>query len=599
MPGTSITTNAGAKWVDYDPPAAYPNTYTAPLQTIAMPDGTRLAAYVTLPADSAGHPVAGHFPTVLVQTSYNGGDARLEGGAIGATLGGADPYIVRHGYATVVVDVRGTGQSGGSWEAFGATEQSDYGHVVDWVTQQPWSNGAIGVYGVSYLGITSVLTAAQRHPAVKAAFPVVPIGDGYRDIVFTGGQTNLTFIPFWFGLVSTLGLTDPALVTDPATGLPAVLAHLVSAVTTFQLPTILKAVLGDPSIAYDGAFWATRSPLEVDGRIDVPTFVVGGLHDLFQRSEPLTYETIKTHANAKLLIGPWTHLQAGLGAGLPADGVPVLDHIELQWFDQYVKGLSVGADALPNVTQYVTGLGHYASATDWPHPRVQAAAWYLHGDRSLSTALPAAGETVNRVLQTPLGGACSLSLDQWTAGLTGYVPLPCQTDDNLAEAADVRFETAPLAADMYVNGPIEADVWVATTALDAGVSVRVDDVAPDGTATPLTDGLQTASLRAVDATRSRTVNGLTIQPWHPFTPASVQPVWPGVPMQVPVEVFPTSALIARGHRLRVSVGASNLPQGVPPLPTLARSLVGVLSVFSDAQHPSKVVLPLVPASVLG
>ena len=155
-----------------------------------------------------------------------------------------------------------------------------------------------------------------------------------------------------------------------------------------------------------------------------------------------------------------------------------------------------------------------------------------------------------------------------------------------------------MPADTVLNGPIEADVWIATTALDAGVSVRIDDVDAAGNVTPLTDGLQTASLRAVDASRSRTMNGLMIQPWHPFTPSSVQPLVPGVPVLVPVEVFPTSALIAKGHKLRVAIGASNLPQGVPPLPTLLNSLVGVLTVYSDAAHPSKVVLPVVPATAL-
>lgn len=597
QPGTSIKSHAGAKWVDYNPPVLYAGIARQATQYITMPDGTKLAAYVTLPADASGKPASSTFPTVLVQTSYNGGNAQYTA-SIGAALGGADPYIVQHGYATVVVDVRGTGQSQGSWDAFGADEQSDYGHVVDWVTRQPWSNGAIGLYGVSYLGITTVITAAQNHPAVKAAFPIVPIGDGYRDIVFTGGQTNLTFIPAWFGLVSVLSLTDPTLLTDPAIGLPAVLQHLVSAVTTFQLPTMLQALLGTTATAYDGAFWATRSPLENDDRIMVPTFVVGGLHDLFQRSEPLTYEAIKTQAPAKLLIGPWTHLQAAMGNGLPVDGVPPLNHIQLQWFDQYVKGMNVGADALPNVTQYVTGYGHYATATDWPHPQVQAQQLFLRGDKSLSTTAPAAHETANQVAQQPLNGACSMSLSQWTAGLTGFLPLPCQTDDTLAEAADVKFETPPMPADVYLNGPIEADVWISTTALDAGVSVRIDDVDAAGNVTPLTDGLQTASLRAVDASRSRMMNGLSIQPWHPFTPGSVQTLTPGQAVMVPVEVFPTSALIAKGHKLRVAVGASNLPQGVPPLPTLLNGLVGVLTVYSDADHPSKVVLPVVPATAL-
>ncbi|MFK9738622.1 hypothetical protein ACJENG_24760, partial [Escherichia coli] len=92
-----------------------------------------------------------------------------------------------------------------------------------------------------------------------------------------------------------------------------------------------------------------------------------------------------------------------------------LNHIQLQWFDQYVKGMSVGADALPNVTQYVTGYGHYITATDWPHPQVQAQALYLRGDRSVSTSAPAANEAANQVIQQPLNGACSISLSQWTA----------------------------------------------------------------------------------------------------------------------------------------------------------------------------------------
>lgn len=141
--------------------------------------------------------------------------------------------------------MRGTGQSEGSWEAFGETEQADYAEVVDWAASQSFSNGRIGLYGVSYLGITAMLTAAQNHPAVKAAFPIVPIGDGYRDIVFTGGQVNVTFIPLWLGLISILGITNPTALTNPAIGVPVLLDHLTNAVTDFQVPTILRAVAAD------------------------------------------------------------------------------------------------------------------------------------------------------------------------------------------------------------------------------------------------------------------------------------------------------------------------------------------------------------------
>jgi putative CocE/NonD family hydrolase len=593
---TLVASSSRAVWSDYDPPALYPKTVQQSLQYVTMSDGTKLAAYVTLPADANGAAIAGSFPTILIQTAYNGGDAQFSSSL--AALGGADPYLVEHGYAEVVVDVRGTGQSQGSWDAFGADEQADYGQVVQWVVQQPWCNGTIGVYGVSYLGITAILTAAQNHPAVKAAFSIVPIGDGYRDIVFTGGQVNPTFIPTWLALVSVLSLTDPILLTSPQVGVPIVLQHLTSAVTSFQVPTLLKGVAGDPATAYDGDFWKLRSPLEVDGKIRVPTFVVGGLHDLFQRSEPLSFEAIKAHAPAKLLVGPWTHIQAALGQGLPADGVPPLNHIELRWFDQYLKGLDVGADQLPNVTQYVLGYGHYVTAPDWPHPQARAQRLYLHADRSLSAQKPAADEAANTVLQEPINGLCSISLSQWTAGAAGLLPLPCFTDADLAEPLDVKYETAPLAQDMYLNGPIEADVWISTTAPDAGVSVRIDDVDASGQATPLTNGIQTASLRAVDDSRSRTLNGNRIQPWHPYTQDSVQPLSSGQVVEVPVEVFQTSALVAKGHRLRLAIGASDLPQGVPPLPDLLQSLAGALAIHSDADHPSSVVLPVVPASAL-
>lgn len=589
------TTSPGAPaWTAYDPPAEFAGIARQPVQFITMRDGVKLAAYVTLPADADGNPAPGPFPVVLVQTPYNG----VVGGYVDG-LGGADPYIVRHGYATVVVDVRGTGQSEGVWEAFGEAEQADYAEVTEWAATRAFSNGRIGLYGVSYLGITTVLTAAQNHPAVKAAFPIVPIGDGYRDIVFTGGQVNPTFIPLWLGLITALGVTNPTALTDPANGGPIVIEHLLNAALRFQAPLVLGALAGNPETAYDGPFWQTRSPLEVLDRVRVPTFVVGGNRDLFQRSEPMSYEVLKRNVPARLLMGPWTHLDAAFGAGLPRDGVPLLNQIQLRWFDQYVKGLAVGAETIPNVTQWVYGAERYVTASDWPHPQARAARYYLQGGRRLlSTEAPTGDAPVERVLQVPIGGLCSASTVQWTAGAAGYLPLPCFENSNASDRLAVVYETAPLAEPMVINGPIQADIWMETTAQDAGLSIRVSDVDARGVARTLTNGLQTASFRAVDASRSRTLDGQMIQPWHPYTQASAQALPRGEPVRVPVEVFQTSAMIAAGHRLRISVSASNLPQGVPPVPTLLQSLAGILSIHSDAEHPSSVVLPLVPVSAL-
>jgi predicted acyl esterase len=125
------------------------------------------------------------------------------------------------------------------------------------------------------------------------------------------------------------------------------------------------------------------------------------------------------------------------------------------------------------------------------------------------------------------------------------------------------------------------------------VTVRATDVAPDGTSTELTDGWLAASFRAVDPSRSRYVGGQLLQPWHPFTQASVLPVPAGQPMELPIEIFPTDAVIPAGHSLRVYVGPNDFPHAVPPLDQLTGELGGVVQVLHDPQHPSYLELPAV------
>ena len=112
------------------------------------------------------------------------------------------------------------------------------------------------------------------------------------------------------------------------------------------------------------------------------------------------------------------------------------------------------------------------------------------------------------------------------------------------------------------------------------------------------NGLLTASHRAVDDSKSRFINGLRIQPWHPFTREAVLPVMPGEPMLLPVEIFSTAAFIPKGHQLQISINSSNLPQGIQPVPQLLGGLLGAITVLNSAAHPSKIILPVVPAAEL-
>jgi len=189
---------------------------------------------------------------------------------------------------------------------------------------------------------------------------------------------------------------------------------------------------------------------------------------------------------------------------------------------------------------------------------------------------------------------------QWSLGLNGLLSKGCHTNSAIVEKAQkaVIFETAPLTADLYLNGPIQADIWMSATKTQAALAVRVDDVDPWGGARPISTGLMSAAYRAVDVTRSRFVDGTMIQPWHPFTEASRLPVLPGQPMLVPVEVFPQAALLKKGHKLRVAISASNQAMGIWPTPQQLEANGNVSTILNDAAHPSSVVLPVVPTTAL-
>ena len=635
----AITANAGAVWKDYSRAEQYPKAVTLPLQFITMKNGQRLAVLVSVPADANGKPVAGAFPAILTQTAYRIDLGQLLGSVAitGNTLlvGGKDEFMIKRGYISVAVDVLGSGMSDGQGALLGAAEQAAYGEAVEWVAKQAWFNGNLGLAGTSYLGITSLLTAQQQNPAVKAVFAQVPMGDAYRGTVGVGGLLNAQFISLWLPLTQSLSVQNDiakSLHPELAPQLDGVTQEHIAAIDSWYLPTVGNSLAGLTGYATDdGDFWSVRSPLEGASKINVPTFIVGGTNDIFQRDEPLLYEQLKNKVTTKLLIVPGAHVQAVLNAQNDANdpiakGAPATKYLMLQWFDEYLKGIATGAATLPNVTQYVDGHGllgkSFASTTDWPHPKAAPQRYYLRGNMTLTTTAPLlpeashtiaepkaavvtynksdTGKTVQAKVTLNDGSDCSSSYVQWSLGIGGLLPKLCYTNSNTVEKAQkaLIYQTAPLAADMYINGPMQADIWMSTTRTEAALAVRIDDVDVWGNATPISTGLQSASHRAVDPSRSRYINGVMVQPWHPFTAAARQAVVPGQAMLVPVEVFPAAVLVRKGHKLRIAISASNQAQGVWPTPQQLNADGNVSTIYNDPSRPSSLVLPLVPVSAL-
>ncbi len=214
---------------------------------------------------------------------------------------------------------------------------------------------------------------------------------------------------------------------------------------------------------------------------------------------------------------------------------------------------------------------------------------------TLQDAPSATPQTPDMLPWQPASGLCSRSTAQWTA--SGQPSPPCADDNQTTDDTGLAYDL-PLDADLPLAGPVSAHLFVGTNGMDAFLTVRLEDVNSMGQSTQLSAGWNLLSLRALDKRKSvRAKQGhdlLYVQPYHPFTRDSVLPVAAGEVYDVWVEIFPTAALVASGHTLRLSIQPSDTPHQAPSAPELVTLVGGVLSLYHDAAHPSAVVLPIQP-----
>jgi uncharacterized protein len=565
---------------------------------ITMSDGTVLSANIFLPS------ATGHFPTVLTATGYNKDAANPTGQECAASQGiaGDEPGLTEKGFAVMVFDDRGTGSSGGKWDSWGQRTQEDYKQVLDWIQAQQWSNASVATTGESYMGITSLLMAeadaarvAEGKPrAVKAIWADIPMADAYRDVTFQGGSLNASFIPLWLGLVSGLSALPPASTsTNPQEAASLYLEHLLSNLE-FSGEKVVGAMLGSEP-AYDGPFYRLRSPVVRAGEIRVPVVIQGGWWDLFQRGEPLLWESLKHSPDRVLFMSPHYHI---------SEGPPMEDpKLKEKWFAHWLLGASNGAQKTPKVNLYPINGSHWEHFTKFPLPDTSYQRLHLSGESSGSSPISLHDGSLTATTPTAQGGdvapllpassPCSRETAQWTAGAAS-TPL-CDTNNLTYEASSLTYTTPPLSADMNITGLITADLWAQLSATDATLVAVLSDVEPSGASNQVTAGFLMASQRAVDAKLS-TYNSehLMIRPWHPFTKASQQAVTPNQPTEYKIEIYPTAAVVKAGDRLRLTIGTANTFSSAPPLPDLGNELGGTVTLLHGGGYDSNVLLPIAP-----
>ncbi len=616
----------GHHWTPGDETYAVARTLDVPVR---MADGTILRADIETPADPSTHqPAAGPFPVLLTMSPYGKDTA----GQLNSSAIGLDTYFVKRGYIDVVVDVRGAGNSGGHFTLFDPKQTSDGVALVNWAAGLPHANGKVGLHGASYLGIDQMLTAGAVGPnsPLKAIFPVVSANEIYRDTAFMGGIPDAEFDAAYIGaLLPVIDILDPvvAAMLDPKNLLSSaqvLLSHL-SDILNYNAKFVLQTYLGGPE-SYDDAYWAIRSPGSVLDKIvanGVPAYLVGGEYDLFQRGEPLNYAGLQNAWSGRpstapmlagqavtgryqLLDGPFTHLSAAIGT--------TMDELQLEWFDTWLKGADTGMGDTPTPLHYFDlGTDTYANTTTYPLTGAAPTTFYFSGepsnsalsrnDGTLTTSAPSATTGADQVRWLPIGSSiCDRSIDQWSMGVLDFItnrlpvkPIPCLGDDRLGQTGPtaLTYTTTPLAQPRTVAGPISATVYASANTAETEWVVNVEDVAPDGTSKPLTQGALLGSLRAVDASRSWQVDGKTVLPYHPYTKASAVPVPKGAVTRYDVEVFPTYSTIAAGHRIRVTIDTTDFPHLAPTPPQLAKLFGGVYEVQRTATAPSSVTIPLI------
>jgi uncharacterized protein len=526
---------------------AIPPTYATMKKvqmTIPMKDGVRLAVSLYMPE---GAKPEDKFPAILEYLPYRKDDWTLW------RDWDLHLYWVRRGYVTARVDIRGTGASEGSPpdREYSDQEQQDGLEVIDRLSKQPWSNGNVGMMGISWGGFNAIQMAQRHPPALKAIIAVCATEELFHDdIHYIDGLMHVD--EFEPAMDLELGLTrSPDFPTDDKS-----LAQRFDASPWFLLYLHQQR---------DGAFWR-RASVAPDryGEYTVPSFMIGGFLDGYRDSLARFFE--KSKAPIKALLGPWNHT-------FPHDAEPgpAIEWREeaTRWWDYWLKGKQNGIMDEPRFEVFMRRPyrpdpnikevpGEWRAEKTWPPRNAAKETLFLERDHSLGAVAPASRDISQHELKyvPSIGGEAGF----WWGDFA--------TDQRPTDAYSLVYDSAPIEKEMAIFGWPHAQLQVSADAPLADWFVRLSDVAPNGTVTLITGAGQSGAQRESAA--------------HP---ADLEP---GRKYLIPIELHFTSWIFPPGHRIRVAVSNALWPMIWPTPYAMTTSL------YLGGEQASRIELPLVP-----
>jgi putative CocE/NonD family hydrolase len=592
---------------------------------VPMRDGVRLATDVYLPA-RGGRAVAGRWPTILMRTPYDKGSARK-----GETVPETARYFASRGYVAVFQDTRGRYASEGVWHML-TDDGLDGVDTCKWIGQQPWSNGKVGTIGTSYVGGTQHAMALERAPELVTAIPVDAMSNLGYAAMRNGGAFELRF---WNWIVGMTGPSGSRQSRDPGTA--AMLNQMKEHRRDYLLNLPLRR--GTTPLKFlpeyedwlvealgHGAnddFWKQNDILDHPDRYkDIPLYLVGGWYDSWAGNTAANFVALNRQLKGPvyLIMGPWIHGKQGSSShGQVSFGtaaaIPDPLAWRLEWYDHWLKGTdnSVGKREpfATRVRIFVMGTGsgrktrtglldhggYWRDEREWPLSRARPTSYYLHAGGKLSSQAPASDggatsfefdparpvPTIGGNLSSADGIMLQGAWDQRGGSrIWNFLqPIPLSARNDI-----LVFQTEPLSDDVEVTGELTVKLWASSSSVDTDFTAKLIDVYP---ASP--DFAGGFDLNIGDGIiRTRFRESLTKEVL--MTPGTIYPLT--------IKLYPTSNVFKRGHRIRVDVSSSNFPRfdvnpntGEPLNDNRTRK-VAVNTVYHDSQHPSAIVLPIVP-----
>jgi len=573
-------------------------------------DGVELAAEVVLPE---GLEPGARIPALLSQTRYwRAREMRapfrwfLDPDMLDPDDRDRKRFFSGQGYALVFLDVRGTGASFGAWpHPWPDDSVFDSADVVDWIVSQPWSNGNVGGYGISYLGTTAELLAVPNHPAVKAVIPMFNHPDAFTDIAFPGGIFHERFMSGWSDFDRNL---DRNVVPEEFGFWGRLLLRGVKPVEGDRGRSRLReAIRGHAS---NGHAFTLGRPLDYrDARpegteLTVEAVAVHRFKKEIESSRTISFgwgswldagtadavlRRFLTFDNAgRGAIGAWEH--GGRFNASPyrsPDASPSPTRQEqwsemLRFFDAHLKGAEQPGESEKVLFYYTLGEEKWKATPVWPPEGTELQRWYFAADGELSLEEPAAETGSDRY--TVDFEANTGETDRWweMGAVVGETVIYGDRSD--AASHLLTYTTAPLERDLEITGYPVVTLWVTSTHDDVALYVYLEDVDEKGRVYYATEG----QLRALHRKVSSTPSPYRLQvPYHSFLEEDAMPLVPGELTEISFGLHPTSVLIRRGHRIRIGIAGHDqgtfvrIPaEGVPDL-TVARERV----------HASRIDLP--------